>query len=47
VAGSQLKRLLRAYRDRDDLAFRRAAVEIIEEEEAKHHVQLARDLRRL
>lgn len=47
MAGSQLKRLLRAYRDRDDLAFRRAALEIIEEEEAKHHVQLARDLRRL
>ena len=47
VAGSQLKRLLRAYRDRDDLAFRRAALEIIDEEEAKHHGQLARDLRRL
>jgi len=47
MAGSQLKRLLRAYRDRDDLAFRRAALEIIEEEEAKHHAQLARDLRRL
>lgn len=47
MAGSQLRRLLRAYRDRDDLAFRRAALEIIEEEEAKHHSQLARDLRRL
>ena len=47
MAGSQLKRLLRAYRDRDDLAFRRAALEIIAEEEAKHHSQLARDLRRL
>lgn len=47
MAGSQLKRMLRAYRDRDDLAFRRAALEIIEEEEAKHHVQLARELRRL
>lgn len=47
MAGSQLKRLLRAYRDGDDLAFRRAALEIIEEEEAKHHVQLAGELRRL
>lgn len=47
MAGAQLKRLLRAYRDRDDLAFRRAALEIIQEEEAKHHGQLARDLRRL
>ncbi len=47
MAGSQLKRLLRAHRDQDDLAFRRAALEIIEEEESKHHVQLARDLRRL
>lgn len=47
MAGSQLKRLLRAHRDRDDLAFRRAALEIIEEEEGKHHTQLARDLHRL
>lgn len=47
VAGSQLKRLLRAHRDRDDLAFRRAALEIIDEEEAKKHTQLARELRRL
>jgi SpoVK/Ycf46/Vps4 family AAA+-type ATPase len=36
-----------AYRDKDDLAFRRAAQAIIEEEEGKKHVALARDLRRL
>lgn len=47
MAGAQLKNLFRAHRDKDDLAFRRAALEIVEEEEAKHHAQLARDLRRL
>jgi SpoVK/Ycf46/Vps4 family AAA+-type ATPase len=47
VAGRELKALIAAYRDRDDLAFRRAAQAIIDEEESKKHVALARDLRRL
>lgn len=36
-----------AYRDKDDLAFHRAAQALIEEEEGKRHVALAHDLRRL
>jgi len=44
VAGRHLKELFRAFRSRDELAFRRAATEIIEEEQAKHHHALARDL---
>ncbi|WP_217922740.1 AAA family ATPase [Miltoncostaea oceani] len=47
MAGRELKALFRAYREGDQLAFRRAAQEIIEEEEAKHHTVLARDLRAL
>jgi AAA+ superfamily predicted ATPase len=47
VAGRQLKQLLQAHRDGDDLAFRRAAQEIIEEEEGKRHIVLAQDLRKL
>jgi SpoVK/Ycf46/Vps4 family AAA+-type ATPase len=47
VAGRQLKELFRAFRTHDELAFRRAALEIIEEEHAKHHTALARDLRGL
>lgn len=47
MAGRDLKALLAAYRDRDDLSFRRAAQAIIEEEESKRHTALARDLRRL
>lgn len=47
MAGRELKGLFRAYREGDELAFRRAAQEIIEEEEAKNHVALARDLRAL
>lgn len=47
MAGRHLKALLLAHRDRDDLAFRRAATALIEEEEAKQHTALARDLRRL
>lgn len=47
MAGRHIKALIAAYRDRDDLAFRRAAQSIIEEEESKNHVALARDLRRL
>src|SRR6478672_2512792 len=47
MAGRHLKALIAAYRDKDDLAFRRAAQAIIEEAEGKRHVALARDLRRL
>lgn len=47
MAGRHIKDLLAAYRDRDDLLFRRAAQAIIEEEEAKRHTALAGDLRRL
>lgn len=47
MAGRELKALFRAYREGDELAFRRAAQEIVEEEEAKNHVALARDLRAL
>lgn len=47
MAGRELKALIAAYRDRNDLAFRRAANAIIEEEEAKRHTRLAQELRRL
>lgn len=47
MAGRQLKELFRAFHAHDELAFRRAAQEIIEEEEGKHHFALARDLQRL
>lgn len=47
MAGRQLKEIFRAFRTRDELAFRRAAIEIIEEEQAKHHNALARDLQKL
>lgn len=47
MAGQQLKDLFRAFRTNDELAFRRAALEIIEEEQSKHHTALARDLRSL
>ncbi|WP_420445267.1 AAA family ATPase [Candidatus Poriferisodalis sp.] len=47
MAGRDLKELFRAFRNADELAFRRAANTIIEEEEARHHVALARDLRKL
>jgi SpoVK/Ycf46/Vps4 family AAA+-type ATPase len=47
VAGKDLKELFRAYRERDELTFRRAAQRIIEDEESKHHLALARDLRQL
>lgn len=47
MAGRELKALIAAYRDRDDLSFRRAASAIIEQEEAKRHTALARELRRL
>ncbi|MCG7594916.1 AAA family ATPase (plasmid) [Mycobacterium sp. C3-094] len=47
MAGRQLKEIFRAFHTRDELAFRRAAAEIIEEEQAKHHNALARDLQKL
>lgn len=47
MAGRDLKELFRAFRHADELAFRRAANTIIEEEEARHHVALARDLRKI
>ena len=47
MAGRQLKELFRAFQARDELAFRRAALEIIDEEQAKHHHALARDLQKL
>lgn len=47
MAGRHLKELVTAYHARDDLAFRRAALAIIDEEEAKRHTALARDLRSL
>lgn len=47
MAGRDLKELFRAFGSGDELAFRRAATAIIEEEEAKQHVALARDLRKL
>lgn len=47
MAGQQLKDLIAAYRDRDDLLFRRAVQVIIQEEEGKKHVALARELKRL
>lgn len=45
--GRQMKQLFRAYKEGDELAFRRAAQDLIEDEEAKQHLALARDLRRL
>lgn len=47
MAGRQLKEIFRAFHARDELAFRRAALEIIDEENAKHHNALARDLQKL
>jgi len=47
MAGRDLKELFRAFQSSDELAFRRAAQSIIAEEEAKHHVALARDLKKL
>lgn len=47
VAGRELKQLFTAFSKGDELAFRRAALAVIEEEEAKQHHALARDLRKL
>jgi len=45
VAGRELKALFRAFKEGDELSFRRTAQEIIDDEEAKQHTALARDLR--
>lgn len=42
-----MKDAVRAFRSRDELSFRRAILEIAEEEEARHHFAIARDLRSL
>lgn len=47
MVGKHVKQMIAAYRDGDDLAFRRAAQAIIEEEEAKRHPALAREMRQL
>ena len=47
MAGRHLKEMFAAFHSRDELAFRRAALEVIEEEQGKHHYALARDLQRL
>lgn len=47
VSGRHLKELFRAFRARDELAFRRAGQSIVEEEQAKQHHALARDLQKL
>lgn len=47
MSGRHLKALIAAYHEGDDLAFRRATQGLIEEEEAKQHTALARDLRRM
>jgi SpoVK/Ycf46/Vps4 family AAA+-type ATPase len=47
MAGRHIKDLIAAHRDGDELSFRRAVNAIIEEEEAKKHTALARDLRSL
>lgn len=47
MAGRHLKEIFKAFQTRDELAFRRAAAEIVEEEQAKHHNALARDLQKL
>jgi AAA+ superfamily predicted ATPase len=45
MSGKHLRDLITAYGERDDLKFRRAAQAIIQEEEAKRHTALARELR--
>lgn len=47
MSGRHLKALVAAYHAGDDLAFRRATQALIDEEEAKQHTALARDLRRM
>ncbi|MDP8975654.1 MAG: ATP-binding protein [Actinomycetota bacterium] len=47
MAGRELKQLFEAFRNGDELAFRRVAQQVIEEEEAKQHLALARDLKKI
>ncbi len=47
MSGQHLKKLIRAHRDGDELAFRRTVQEIIQEEEDKRHLTLARELSQL
>jgi len=47
MAGRQLKDMIRAFRSHDEVSFRRAVLELVEEEEARHHFALARDMRGL
>ncbi|MTV27638.1 AAA family ATPase [Nitriliruptoraceae bacterium ZYF776] len=47
MAGRELKQLFEAFRNGDELAFRRVAQRVIEEEEAKQHLALARDLKKI
>ena len=47
MAGRHIRDMIAAYGERDDLKFRRAAQAIIQEEEAKRHTVLARELRSL
>ena len=47
MAGRELKQLFEAFRSGDELAFRRVAQRVIEEEEAKQHLALARDLKKI
>lgn len=47
MAGRHLKEMIAAFQRGDELAFRRAALEVVEEEQGKHHYALARDLKRL
>ena len=47
MAVKHLKELIAAHKTGDDLAFRRAVTEIIEEEEAKNHGRVALELRKL
>jgi SpoVK/Ycf46/Vps4 family AAA+-type ATPase len=45
MAGRHLRDMIAAYGERNDLKFRRAAQAIIQEEEAKRHTVLAKELR--
>jgi AAA+ superfamily predicted ATPase len=45
MAGRHLRDMIAAYGERDDLKFRRAAQAIIQEEDAKRHTVLAKELR--
>ena len=46
TTGDQLKKLLSAYRDKDDATFRKVALSIISDESSANHHALARDLKK-